>query len=187
MSKAYSNNPDLNAARAGLRATDEGVTIAKAGWRPQIAAFGQKTTTQYNLDLNGVTTTVNPITGEVKRHIDITGFNTSEVCITITQQVFDGFQTLNNVRAAEATVYSQRASLKATEIQILLSSAQAFANIARDQEVVSIRKQNVAFLHKQVNSTRARTDEARQRLPMSTSRSRNSLKGNGFFQMLNRS
>ena len=28
MAKAYENNPDLNAARAGLRATDEGVALA---------------------------------------------------------------------------------------------------------------------------------------------------------------
>lgn len=33
MAKAYANNPDLNAARAGLRATDEGVPIAKAGYQ----------------------------------------------------------------------------------------------------------------------------------------------------------
>ena len=38
MAKAYENNPDLNAVRAALRATDENVTIAKAGMRPQIAA-----------------------------------------------------------------------------------------------------------------------------------------------------
>ena len=39
MAKAYANNPDLNAARAGLRATDESVPIAKSGFRPQVAAF----------------------------------------------------------------------------------------------------------------------------------------------------
>ena len=38
MAKAYENNPDLNAARAGLRATDEGVAIAKSGYRPVVAA-----------------------------------------------------------------------------------------------------------------------------------------------------
>jgi hypothetical protein len=34
--RAYENNPDLNAARAGLRATDEGVALAKSGYRPTI-------------------------------------------------------------------------------------------------------------------------------------------------------
>ena len=38
MAKAYKNNPDLNAARAGLRATDEGVPIARAGIMPKLSA-----------------------------------------------------------------------------------------------------------------------------------------------------
>jgi outer membrane protein len=162
MEKAYVNNPDLNAARAGLRATDEGVAIAKAGWRPQISAFAQKTTQQYNLgDGANKLTNTDQTTGEVTvldNHFDYHGFNTGSVGLTITQQVFDGFQTLNSVRAAEANVYSERASLKATEIQTLLAAAQAYADIARDQEFVDIRKQNMAFLNEQVKAAKARLD-----------------------------
>ena len=36
LSKAYQNNSSLNSARAGVRVTDEGVAIAKSGWRPTI-------------------------------------------------------------------------------------------------------------------------------------------------------
>ncbi|TIY05714.1 MAG: transporter, partial [Mesorhizobium sp.] len=36
LSKAYQNNSQLNSARAGVRVTDEGVAIAKSGWRPTI-------------------------------------------------------------------------------------------------------------------------------------------------------
>src|SRR3546814_15613343 len=35
---AYRTNPSLTAARAGLRATDEGVPIAKAAARPSLSA-----------------------------------------------------------------------------------------------------------------------------------------------------
>lgn len=158
MQKAYVNNPDLNAARAGLRATDEGVAIAKAGWRPQISGFMQKTTQQYNLG-DGLSRRVDSTTGQIlDKHFDEHGFNTGSVGLTITQQVFDGFQTLNNVRAAEANVYSERASLKASEIQTLLAAAQAYADIARDQEFVDIRKQNMAFLNEQVKAAKARLD-----------------------------
>lgn len=150
MEKAYENNPDLNAARAGLRATDEGVPIAKAGWRPQISGFVQKTRTNY--------ATVGKLPVSATEESDHLGINTSQIGLTVTQQIFDGFQTLNNVRAAESNVYSERASLKATEIQTLLSAAQAYANIARDQEVVSIRKQNIEFLREQVSAANARLD-----------------------------
>ena len=35
---AYTNNPDLRAARANLRVVDEGVPQAKANWRPVVSA-----------------------------------------------------------------------------------------------------------------------------------------------------
>lgn len=153
MAKAYQNNPDLNAVRAGLRATDEGVAIAKSGYRPQISAALQGTATQlgteafpnFQFPRRGT-----PLVAEQVR----TGLAT----ITITQQIFDGFQTLNNVRAAEANVFSSRETLKANEISILLAAAQSYANIARDQRVVSIRKRNMAFLKEQLNAARSRLD-----------------------------
>lgn len=157
MAKAYENNPDLNAARAGLRATDEGVTIAKAGWRPQINAFAQRTQTWY--DSSGVQSgwgsntfsEDNPVSTD--DHLKALSHQRG---ITITQQIFDGFQTLNNVRAAEATVFSERASLRAREIQILLSAAESYSNIARDQQILAFRKQNLAFLREQVGASKER-------------------------------
>jgi len=40
MSIAYDTNPNLRAARAQLRATDENVAIAMSGWRPSIIVNG---------------------------------------------------------------------------------------------------------------------------------------------------
>ncbi|MEK1927527.1 TolC family outer membrane protein [Rhizobium giardinii] len=140
MEKAYQNNPDLNAVRAGLRATDEGVPIAKSGYRPRVSATATGTLTRLDQEF-------------LPRPLD---YHDGSAGITITQQVFDGFQTLNNVRAAEATVYSSRETLKANEISILLAAAESYSNIARDQRIVSIRKQNLAFLKEQLNAAEAR-------------------------------
>src|SRR5688572_32673628 len=38
LAQAYQNNPSLNAQRAALRATDEGVGIALSGYRPRVTA-----------------------------------------------------------------------------------------------------------------------------------------------------
>ncbi|WP_331374197.1 outer membrane channel protein TolC [Sinorhizobium chiapasense] len=141
MAKAYANNPDLNAARAGLRATDEGVPIAKSAFRPQVAASATGTLTRSDIEKTGTLDT-----------------HSGQIGISITQMIFDGFQTLNNVRAAESNVFSSRETLKANEIQILLAAAQAYANIARDQQVVSIRRQNLAFLREQLNASQARLE-----------------------------
>lgn len=144
MAKAYENNPDLNAVRAALRATDENVTIAKAGMRPQIAATASASSTR----ITDITSPPSPSFG----------YNTQSVGISITQQIFDGFQTLNNVRAAESGVFASRESLRAEEISILLAAAQAYADVARDQQIVVIRKQNLAFLQEQLNAARARLE-----------------------------
>lgn len=134
MSRAYDNNPDLAVARAGLRATDEGVAIAKSGYRPVISG-----------SLNGTYTDVNT---NVSRNA--TG------AISITQQLFDGFATKNNVKVAEAGVFAGRENLRSTEISILQSAAQAYANLARDNQIVSIRRQNLSFLQEQLNAATSR-------------------------------
>jgi outer membrane protein len=149
MAKAYENNPDLNAARAALRAIDENVTIAKAGMRPQVRGVAEVEGTRTNLD-------VRPPRGLLGQAGRQTDYVASSYGITISQQVFDGFQTLNRVRAAEANVLANRESLRAQEISILLAAVEAYSNIARDQQIVSIRKQNIAFLKEQVAAANAR-------------------------------
>lgn len=136
MSRAYDNNPDLAAARAGLRATDEGVAIAKSGYRPSLT--GTLSATYSNVD--GTTT------------------NSSSGNLTITQKLFDGFATRNNVGAAKANVFAGREDLRSTEINILQSAAQAYANLSRDNQLVVIRRENLKFLKEQLNAAKSRLD-----------------------------
>lgn len=144
MAKAYANNPDLNSARAALRATDENVPIAKAGYRPQVAATASGTVTNLrDFSVAGV---------------DDETYRSGQVGVSITQTIFDGFQTLSRVRSAESGVYSAQENLKANEMQILLSAVQAYADIAQYQQVVSIRKQNLEFLNEQLNAAKTRLD-----------------------------
>lgn len=145
MAKAYANNPDLNAARAGLRATDEGVPIAKSGWRPTVAA-------QVNLSASRTDGNL-PISTNGRRTN-----SAADVGLVVTQRLFDGFQTLNNVRAAESNVFAGREQLRGTEIDILQAAAQAYANVGRDKLIVTIRQQNLEFLREQLNAAQARLD-----------------------------
>lgn len=134
MSRAYDNNPDLAVARAGLRATDEGVAIAKAGYRPVISG--------------SLTGTYSDVNNQTVRNATGT--------ISITQQLFDGFATKNNVNVAEAGVFAGRENLRSTEISILQSAAQAYANLARDNQIASIRRKNIRFLQEQLNAATSR-------------------------------
>ncbi|MEM6464073.1 MAG: TolC family outer membrane protein [Pseudomonadota bacterium] len=142
MAKAYENNPDLNAARAGLRATDEGVAIAKSGYRPFISGSASLSATS--------TQRGGPLTPSRS--------NDASVGVTFTQSLFDGFQTRNNVRAAEANVFGGQQDLINTEMIILLSAAQIYANVVRDAQIVQVRRQNLEFLREQRNAAQARFD-----------------------------
>nr|WP_316653903.1 TolC family outer membrane protein [uncultured Gellertiella sp.] len=144
LAKAYANNPDLNAVRAALRATDENVTIAKAGYRPQVSAFGTASRTNLRDFSNDA--------------FPNDSFSSGQVGVSVTQEIFDGFQTLSRIRAAESGVYAGQETLKANEEQILLAAVQAYADIARDQQVVSIRQQNLEFLNEQLNASKTRLD-----------------------------
>ncbi|MBL8676909.1 MAG: TolC family protein, partial [Alphaproteobacteria bacterium] len=46
MEKAYMQNADLDAARAGLRAQDEDVSQANAQWRPSLSVTGNQNLAQ---------------------------------------------------------------------------------------------------------------------------------------------
>ena len=142
LAKAYKNNPDINAARAGLRATDEGVAIAKSGYRPTISGTASVTRTQTHVGGTSINT----------------GATASSVGVTFTQSLFDGFTTRNSVKAAEASVYGGREDLTNTEMTILLSAAQIYANVIRDAQIVRVRQQNLEFLKEQRNASQARFD-----------------------------
>ena len=148
LAKAYDNNPDLNAARAQLRAVDEGVAIAKSGYRPRIAGGARWERRRRETKIN---------TPAGSDRISVTEGDTS-VGITFTQNLFNGFQTRNNVRSAESDVYGEQQNLLDTEQSILLSAAQIYANVVRDAKIVQVRRQNLEFLIEQRNAAQARFD-----------------------------
>lgn len=135
LAKAYQNNSSLNYSRAGVRVTDEGVAIAKSGWRPRVGATGSVgASRQFG-------------------NVDIT---TGSMGIQIEQSLFDGFQTGNNVAAAEARVRASNESLTNTEQDILLNAATAFVDVIRDRRIAGYRERNLEFLGEQVRAASSR-------------------------------
>lgn len=136
LSKAYQNNSQLNSARAGVRVTDEGVAIAKSGYRPVIAGFGSYS-----------------IANQSGTQLQTGGFG-----VSLSQNLFDGFQTINNVKAAKAQVLAQRESLRNTEQNILFNAASEYMNVIRDRRIATLLEQNLSFLDEQVRAANSRFD-----------------------------
>ncbi len=76
--------------------------------------------------------------------------------VTINQTLFNGFQTDNNVRRAESNVYSQRESLRFTELTVLYSAVQAYMNVLSNTATLELNRNNVEVLEEQLRQTRDR-------------------------------
>jgi outer membrane protein len=140
LAKAYQYNSSLNSARAGVRVTDESVAIAKSGWRPTVT--GSANIDYSSSHLNGTNTSVRLTTGNFG--------------VQINQTLFDGFQTRNNVAAAEAQVRASVENLRNTEEGILFSAAQAYMNVIRDRQIAVLTEQNLQFLTETARAARSR-------------------------------
>ena len=147
---AYRNNPGLNAQRAGTRATDENVPQALAGYRPKVnitATGGEQS----------LSTTLKQAAGSTPPYLTASGYNSPfSVGLTMTQTLFNGFQTANKTRQAEAQVLVARATLAATVQNVLLNAVTAYMNLLRDGAVLELQKHNVEVLQEQLRQTRDR-------------------------------
>src|SRR5271168_2756829 len=118
LTQAYQYNPQLLAQRAHLRATDEGVPQALAGWRPTVQFTGS----------------VGP--AEVSGHPVVPGTNDSDQSLTsrtldlnVTEPVYTGGRTPALRDEAEHNVQADRARTTLIEEQVLFSVAQAYLDV----------------------------------------------------------
>ena len=142
--EAYATNPTLQARRAQLRAEDEAVPQAKAGWRPNVEIIG---------DVNGLRNRSRTRTSRT----DSTRL-TSGLELQITQNIFNGGATEAAVEGAKADILASRANLVAIEQSVFLDAITSYMNVLRDEAVVDLNTQNIARLERQLEATRDRFD-----------------------------
>lgn len=140
--RSYQNNPQLNAQRAQVRATDENVPQALSGYRPKVAitaSAGYQYTDATTGGLRGNA-------AQIPRSVGA----------TVTQTLFNGFQTGNRTRAAESQVSSAREGLRVLEQGVLLSAATIYMDYLRDAAIVEVQRSNVRVLEQTLKQTRDR-------------------------------
>src|SRR5581483_9606061 len=147
LARAYANNPQLNAQRAIVRQSDEGVAQALSGYRPTLSAnasVGRQyvNTNQIFPAIPGTALTQN-IT------LPLTGTNTvSSVGVTGNQTLFNGQQTANRVRAAESQTSQARETLRVMEESVLLAAATSYMDVSRDTANLEVQQTNVRVLQR---------------------------------------
>lgn len=142
LASAYQYNPRLDAERARLRATDEEVTRARSGFRPNITA-GADINYQYQR-------TRSPL-GTIEEETRPRGYSIDAV-----QPIFSGFRVINAVNESEANVRAGRETLRGVEQSVLLEAVTAFMDVVRDQAIVRLRENNVNVLSRELRATEDR-------------------------------
>lgn len=142
LAKAYQNNPTLLAARARLRAVDEGVPQALSGWRPTVSI---------NYSAGKTHTRTSTGTGFTSRN-----FTPRRGSITLDQNIFQGFRTRSETGQAEQDVLAERARLATTEQQVMFDAGTAYVDVRRDEAVLRLNQNNERVLRRQLEATRDR-------------------------------
>ena len=231
LSKAYFNNPNLNAQRASTRAADENIPIANSGYMPHVTASGDVgaeyeqsrspvgstgaggagssslggssigttgtgttgttgfpgTTGTTGTGFPGTTGTTGTgfpgtagtstlasavaapsgstgttgTTGTTGRSTG-SGLTSSGTTvprgagITVSQTLFDGLRTTNNIKSAESNVFASRENLRNVEQSVLQSGAQNYMDVLRDTAILDLRNSNIKVLDEQLRQTQDR-------------------------------
>jgi outer membrane protein len=142
MAAAYQSNPILEAERAAVRAEDENVSQALAGYRPTIGADASiaKERTDNFFAQGGGKQTLEP----------------KLATVSLEQPLFRSFRTYNAAKEAKTRVQAARSGLVATEQDVLLGTVAAYMDVLRDQAVLELRLNNVQVLDRQLGASRDR-------------------------------
>lgn len=162
----YANNPELAAARARLRATDELVPQALSGWRPTITLDG---------GVQGVAGQSRFAGSGVDQDLDRA---TRSIAATLRQNLYAGGATTAATNRAENLVRAERANLAALEQRLFLDGVDAYTAVWRDRAVLDLALNNEQRLRRQLQATRdrfqvgevARTDVAQAEARLSRAR-----------------
>lgn len=139
LAAAYTSNPDLQAQRAALRATDEGVARAFNSFLPSVSGSGAFE--NRSRDIPGL-----PSFTATQKFYEA----------RVDQNIFRGFQDYNTRREQESLVRAGRAFLASQEQQTLLDAVTVYMDVVRDVAVLELTNNNVQVLERQLEASRDR-------------------------------
>ena len=139
LTKAYLSNPTLTGARAGQRAEDENVPLARAQALPSLGANAEYT--------------------EVLRKPD-NSFNAPSRSVfagaRLAVPIYRGGGVKNAIRAADTRVMAGQAGLRGTESIVFTNVVAAYMDVIRDSAIVSLNRANVGVLEVNLQATKDR-------------------------------
>jgi outer membrane protein len=148
LASTYANQPALQAERAKLRATDENVPQALAGWRPTVVMAGS---TGYG---DGMNRTYSRPTGTYLNSPTPRLIGTAQA--TLTQPIYTGGRTQASVNRAKNQVMAERATLINQEQTSFSNTVSAYVGVIQSQQLLALNINNEQVLAKQLQATNDR-------------------------------
>jgi outer membrane protein len=135
LTKAYYDNPSLEAARASQRATDENVVIERADALPSVN--GTATVTEFLYDSDSGPGPARQFTSQASASLPI----------------YSGGGTRNAIRAAQTRVLAGRADLRGTESDLVTAVVATYMDVIRGEALVALSRNNVEVLEVNLQAT----------------------------------
>jgi outer membrane protein len=144
----YSYQPALQAERAKLRATDETVPAALAGWRPQVqlsgsAGYGGGLSRSYSFQVQrSLVTRTDRLLGTA--------------VLQAQQPLYTGGKVQAGINRAKNQVRAERATLLAQEQASFTNTVNAYVGVIQAQQQLDLNRNNEIVLAKQLQATNDR-------------------------------
>ncbi|MCP1269249.1 TolC family outer membrane protein [Acetobacter cerevisiae] len=148
LASAYLTNPTLQQARATLRATDEQVPTALAGWRPTVTGSVGLTYYKGTNDYQGSADQPGYL-----RIYDTPGYTAG---LTIQQPIYSGGKTTASTHQAVNKVMAARANLISVEQQVFKNVVNAYVSVIEDEQLLQLNINNERVLQQQLRATNER-------------------------------
>lgn len=139
LTKAYLTNPIMTGARAGQRAEDENVPLARSQGLPSLGGTAEYTEILKASD-NNFNSPSRSIFGGARLEVPL----------------YRGGSVKNAIRAADTRVVAGQALLRGTESSVFTNVVAAYMDVIRDSAIVSLSRANVGVLDVNLQATRDR-------------------------------
>lgn len=158
MISAYQTNPDIREKRSALRAADEQIVQAKAGWRPKVdgSVNGSLRRTNLSGDTVNITTADAFLTPNSTGALHVKKEGLKTASIQASQNLYKGGQTLYATREAKANIKSARATLAFAEQGVFQQSTQAYLKLLTKYVELELLRRNEDSLKKTLDVTLAK-------------------------------
>lgn len=130
LKEVYMANPDILAARQKVEASESKLGLSKSGWQPAIGASA------------GIARAKTKATGMMVDE----SYTQKQIGVNLEQNIFEGFVTTAQIKAAKSALRAERAQLYATEQRVFLSAVNAYIDVLNAKEVLNLDKNNEKVL-----------------------------------------